>query len=409
MRQLSFVLFATLIPIDIDGMQHSLHSGDVRHDVQKSHVRVQRDEQFQIQGVETLNCSAFRDYHENHNQDYYFFSLQDDVEARVNKVERTVPMRKKSKAAKRRQRSHRPTRGFSIPTQQETAYVEASEAKQRAQFFDLAEVSNPFLSAYAQLHTSSWLLKGPRAGGFGQARYYYPPRQRLPLRKCFYNPTVSFPHLFLRVFQQRAQFFDLAEGPRAGGFGQARYYYPPRQRLPLRKCFYNPTGYVCCNEILNDLMVETFAEMETRPKFHTCNIQAIANAMQKRTEEKFNTSFEAIVAYDDFAQKVHFSNDLICKVELGGRSIIDDRVIDRDMPTHISLSISLSPTMLLKIFGVYAIVQKSHEVAQDMYMLAYATARNVQERGLPPVGVLAQHGPITEALHKKSRKTTVIV
>ncbi|WKY06092.1 hypothetical protein Q1695_006358 [Nippostrongylus brasiliensis] len=258
MRQLSFLLFATLILIDIDGMQHSLHSGDVRHDVQKSHVRVQRDEQFQIQGVET--------------------------------VERTVPMRKKSKAAKRRQRSHRPTRGFSIPTQQETAYVEASEAK------------------------------------------------------------------------QRAQFFDLAEGPRAGGFGQARYYYPPRQRLPLRKCFYNPTGYVCCNEILNDLMVETFAEMETRPKFHTCNIQAIANAMQKRTEEKFNTSFEAIVAYDDFAQKVHFSNDLICKVELGGR-----------------------------------------------YMLAYATARNVQERGLPPVGVLAQHGPITEALHKKSRKTTVIV
>ncbi|WKY06091.1 hypothetical protein Q1695_006358 [Nippostrongylus brasiliensis] len=234
MRQLSFLLFATLILIDIDGMQHSLHSGDVRHDVQKSHVRVQRDEQFQIQGVET--------------------------------------------------------RGFSIPTQQETAYVEASEAK------------------------------------------------------------------------QRAQFFDLAEGPRAGGFGQARYYYPPRQRLPLRKCFYNPTGYVCCNEILNDLMVETFAEMETRPKFHTCNIQAIANAMQKRTEEKFNTSFEAIVAYDDFAQKVHFSNDLICKVELGGR-----------------------------------------------YMLAYATARNVQERGLPPVGVLAQHGPITEALHKKSRKTTVIV
>lgn len=39
-------------------------------------------------------------------------------------------------------------------------------------------------------------------------------------------------------------------------------------------------GYVCCNEVLNDLMVETFAEMEARPKFHTCNIQAVANQLQ---------------------------------------------------------------------------------------------------------------------------------
>ncbi|KAK5985403.1 hypothetical protein GCK32_014663, partial [Trichostrongylus colubriformis] len=64
------------------------------------------------------------------------------------------------------------------------------------------------------------------------------------------------------------------------GYGPARYYYPPRQYLPLRKCFYNPTGYVCCNEILNDLIVETFAELETRPKFHSCNIQAVANILQ---------------------------------------------------------------------------------------------------------------------------------
>ncbi|VDP50389.1 unnamed protein product [Heligmosomoides polygyrus] len=82
-----------------------------------------------------------------------------------------------------------------------------------------------------------------------------------------------------------------------------------------------------------------------------------------RTEAKFNVSFEAIVAYDDFAQKVHFSNDLICKVELGGR-----------------------------------------------YMLTYATARNLQENGLPPLGAgVVQHGPITEEMHNRNRVLSVTV
>ncbi|KAK6025206.1 ground-like domain protein [Ostertagia ostertagi] len=103
-------------------------------------------------------------------------------------------------------------------------------------------------------------------------------------------------------------------------------------------------------------MVETFAELEARPKFHSCNIQAVANIMQVRTEEKFNRTFETIVAYDDFAQKVHFSSDLICKVELGGR-----------------------------------------------YMLAYANAGGIQEPQLPPVNGMPQAGPVTEAAQRLAR------
>ncbi|KAK6056908.1 ground-like domain protein [Cooperia oncophora] len=111
-------------------------------------------------------------------------------------------------------------------------------------------------------------------------------------------------------------------------------------------------GYICCNEILNDLMVHVFAEWEAHPRYHSCNIQAVANMLQVRSEQKFNTTFETIVAYADFAEKVHFSNDLICKIELGGR-----------------------------------------------YALAYGTARNVQEYRLPPINNRPQYGPMTDVAH----------
>ncbi|KAF8384492.1 grd-9 [Pristionchus pacificus] len=100
------------------------------------------------------------------------------------------------------------------------------------------------------------------------------------------------------------------------------YYYPPRQPLPLPKCFHNPTGYVCCNEALNDLMVDTYTALEQRPKFHACNIQLIATHLQLNAQRHFNTSFETLVGYEDFAQKINFRGDLVCKVELGSRYMI---------------------------------------------------------------------------------------
>src|SRR4051812_32141808 len=92
--------------------------------------------------------------------------------------------------------------------------------------------------------------------------------------------------------------------------------------FPLPTCFHNPTGYACCNPMLNDLMVEAYSELEARPRFHTCNINAIASMLQAKAEQRFNTSFETVAAFDDFAQKVHFMGDLVCKVELGGKYML---------------------------------------------------------------------------------------
>jgi hypothetical protein len=33
-------------------------------------------------------------------------------------------------------------------------------------------------------------------------------------------------------------------------------------------------------------MVETYTELESKPKFHTCNINAIAQHLQMRAEDK---------------------------------------------------------------------------------------------------------------------------
>ncbi|VDK42422.1 unnamed protein product [Cylicostephanus goldi] len=109
-------------------------------------------------------------------------------------------------------------------------------------------------------------------------------------------------------------------------------------------------------------MVNTYNELEARPKFHTCNVQAIVNTLQQRLEARFNETFETVASYDDFAQKVHFRGDLICKVETNGR-----------------------------------------------YLLAYVAARGVQEPQLPPLGDLVRLGPVTEEQHNFSKVRSIRV
>lgn len=68
------------------------------------------------------------------------------------------------------------------------------------------------------------------------------------------------------------------------------YAYPPKMRLPLPECFHNPTGrvqglidllgYVCCNPVLNNLMEDTYQMIVLEKKFHTCNLNQIANTVQ---------------------------------------------------------------------------------------------------------------------------------
>ncbi|WKY15213.1 hypothetical protein Q1695_000590 [Nippostrongylus brasiliensis] len=103
--------------------------------------------------------------------------------------------------------------------------------------------------------------------------------------------------------------------------GHTSYAYPEKQH-PLKQCFYNPSGYACCNRILNDEIVKTYELMSNQPDFNPCNTQKIANAVQRACNKKFKMNFETIVGLSDYAQRVNFKKDLVCKVELGGRYML---------------------------------------------------------------------------------------
>ncbi|CAI5450423.1 unnamed protein product [Caenorhabditis angaria] len=104
-----------------------------------------------------------------------------------------------------------------------------------------------------------------------------------------------------------------------------QYYYGKRGEgnttFPLPSCFYNPSGYVCCSLMLNELMTASFEETR-KGKQSKCNVQKIANALQKHSEKIFDTQFETVVSYEDFSQKIHFKRDLVCKIEVEGRFIL---------------------------------------------------------------------------------------
>ncbi|VDK58853.1 unnamed protein product, partial [Cylicostephanus goldi] len=102
----------------------------------------------------------------------------------------------------------------------------------------------------------------------------------------------------------------------------AKYYYPPKVMVPLPTCFYNPSGYVCCNLQLNNLIEDTFEEVKNVQGYSACNIAKMANIMQQKSEQMFGHPFESIVALSDFAQNVHFAGDLVCKVEIDGKYML---------------------------------------------------------------------------------------
>ncbi|XGW35329.1 hypothetical protein V3C99_018941 [Haemonchus contortus] len=101
-----------------------------------------------------------------------------------------------------------------------------------------------------------------------------------------------------------------------------RSYVYPEKNYPLRECFYNPSGYACCNRTLNDEIVRTFEHLVAEPGFNLCNTQKIANALQTNAARRFKVQFEAIVGLADYAQRVNFGGDLVCKVELAGRYML---------------------------------------------------------------------------------------
>lgn len=111
--------------------------------------------------------------------------------------------------------------------------------------------------------------------------------------------------------------------------GHTSYVYPEKAH-PLKQCFYNPSGYACCNRNLNDEMVRTFEFLASQPDYSPCNTQKLANTLQRNCARRFKMNFEAIVGLADYAQRVNFKKDLVCKVELGGRYMLVYATPDHD-------------------------------------------------------------------------------
>lgn len=102
-----------------------------------------------------------------------------------------------------------------------------------------------------------------------------------------------------------------------------KYSYPPKDTLPLQTCFHNPSGYVCCNLELNNVVESTYKEVRELPNFNPCNLQLIANKVQRASERMFGHPFESIVSHADFAQNINFSGDLVCKLEIDGKWVFN--------------------------------------------------------------------------------------
>ncbi|VDM40947.1 unnamed protein product [Toxocara canis] len=96
---------------------------------------------------------------------------------------------------------------------------------------------------------------------------------------------------------------------------------PPRRQYPLPQCYTNKSGFMCCNKRLESEMRTTFNQLKSSHKgtFQTCNTQKIANVMQENLQRSFNSTFETVAAIGDFASKIHFFSDHVCKLEIDGR------------------------------------------------------------------------------------------
>ncbi|WKY09175.1 hypothetical protein Q1695_001941 [Nippostrongylus brasiliensis] len=80
---------------------------------------------------------------------------------------------------------------------------------------------------------------------------------------------------------------------------------------PPPKCWRDQDGFECCSKELQDFLKETLNAPQHKPK--GCNLQKVANDLQTLAQNRFNFSFEAIVAQSEMANKSRFKADLMCK------------------------------------------------------------------------------------------------
>jgi hypothetical protein len=88
-------------------------------------------------------------------------------------------------------------------------------------------------------------------------------------------------------------------------------------KWPLPSCYLNKHGFMCCSTELEDVITKTYNRLDKsrNGKWKKCNLQQIANAVQKACESHFGVPFEVISGAGDYASKINFSKDLLCKIK----------------------------------------------------------------------------------------------
>uniref|UniRef100_A0A915LXC3 Ground-like domain-containing protein n=1 Tax=Meloidogyne javanica TaxID=6303 RepID=A0A915LXC3_MELJA len=80
---------------------------------------------------------------------------------------------------------------------------------------------------------------------------------------------------------------------------------------------------MCCNAQLEENMNEAYDKaFRENNSLNKCNIQKIANSIQKSAENTFNTTFEIIIGLSDYISKSHFFRNYICKIKRDERYIL---------------------------------------------------------------------------------------
>ncbi|KAE9552195.1 hypothetical protein FO519_004576 [Halicephalobus sp. NKZ332] len=90
--------------------------------------------------------------------------------------------------------------------------------------------------------------------------------------------------------------------------------------FPLPNCYRTGAGFLCCNRQLEELIYKSNSFVKEK-NLSKCNVHAFAQNLDKTAQELFGTTFEIIIGVGDFASKIRFKDNLICK------TIADNKVI----------------------------------------------------------------------------------
>ncbi|KAI6190103.1 Ground-like domain-containing protein [Aphelenchoides bicaudatus] len=76
----------------------------------------------------------------------------------------------------------------------------------------------------------------------------------------------------------------------------------------------------CCNRVLEEMIYRTSDAM-INANINKCNTESYAQTLRNLLEKQFQTTFEIIVSTEDFAAKIRFRENLLCK------TIVNEKIV----------------------------------------------------------------------------------